>query len=408
MNQLYGALLISCLVGGAAQAQDMLNHGAVVTVRPGATLYVGKGGLGNQANGTLTNAGTLRVEGNLTNTAATLNTSAGALEVRGNFTNAGILQADNGSITFSGSTDEVFAPSGASFARVVLNKPLIGGGTLRLAGDLTVSSSLSLLGGQVATQAPDGTLYTLRLPEGATLDGEAAGRYVRGAVQITRTVSGSAAVDFGHGAVLDPLGSDLGAVSITRVAGLLIPDVSYGQQFTVGSAPGIDRIWTVVPAHQPVAAVQLKLSWLPDNDNGNSSAGQAQVWQQTATGQPWTAVGAAAAANTRSIIARPVLLNRFTVSALNSTLAAFPATPAASFVVYPSRVAAGQAATYLYTGPVQAATLQVLDAVGRVVRTAAVDGRGLGQLPLAGLAAGTYLLRYTTLAGSFSSRCVVE
>ena len=40
-------------------------------------------------------------------------------------------------------------------------------------------------------------------------------------------------------------------------------------------------------------------------------------------------------------------------------------------------------ATYLYTGPAEAGTLQILDLLGRVVRTAQVDGRAQGEVPLA-------------------------
>ena len=81
---------------------------------------------------------------------------------------------------------------------------------------------------------------------------------------------------------------------------------------------------------------------------------------------------------------------------------------AAGFVVYPTKVPVGQAASYLYTGPAEAGTLQVLDLLGRVVRTAPVDGRTQGEVPLAGLASGSYLLRYTSATASFGGRCVVE
>ena len=84
------------------------------------------------------------------------------------------------------------------------------------------------------------------------------------------------------------------------------------------------------------------------------------------------------------------------------------AIPAAGFVVYPTKVPVGQAATYLYTGPAEAGTLQVLDLLGRVVRTTPVDGRAQGEVPLAGLASGSYLLRYTSATASFGGRCVVE
>ena len=74
----------------------------------------------------------------------------------------------------------------------------------------------------------------------------------------------------------------------------------------------------------------------------------------------------------------------------------------------PTRVAAGQAATYLYTGPAEPGTLEILNVIGQVLGTAALDGRARGPVPLTGLAAGAYLLRYTGPAGRFTTRCVVE
>ena len=73
-----------------AAAQDLTNTGATITVQTGASLYVGTGGINNQTGSTLTNAGTLRVDGPLANP-GTLDLSTGALEVRGDFTNSGTI-----------------------------------------------------------------------------------------------------------------------------------------------------------------------------------------------------------------------------------------------------------------------------------------------------------------------------
>ncbi|MGI4870157.1 MAG: hypothetical protein ACRYFX_03145 [Janthinobacterium lividum] len=496
-------VILSGMVGLAlpAAAQDLTNAGATITVQSGASVYVGTGGLSNQAGSTLTNSGTLRVDGPLTNP-GTLDLSAGTLEVRGNLTNTGTLTPGTSAVTFSGTADQVFTPGGATLYQVLLNKPTAGANTLRLAGDLTVSNLVSLTTGMLATKAASGTVYTLRLPNGAALSGEATGRYVLGNVAVTRNAVSGAAVDFSHGATLNPTSNNLGTVTITRAAGLQTADVSYGQNLG-GTAKGIDRIWTVAPATQPSAAVQLTLSWLTDNDNGLTDFSQARMWQQTAAGQVWGAVGPTTnASSSRSIVMSPTVLNRFTVSnatnPLPVTLVAFVAqaegpaaarlnwetaseinsasfvversldgrsftdvgtvaaagtssTPrtytlldarlpagatllyyrlrqlnqdasfthspvrtvalapgAAGFVVYPTRVAVGQAASYLYTGPAGAGTLTVLDMLGRTLRTLPVDGRAQGEIPLTGLSTGAYVLRYTTATADFSSRCVVE
>jgi hypothetical protein len=491
--------LVSVTYNGPPPAADLINTGTLLTVQAGGILYVGTGGLGNQG-GTLTNGGTLRVDGPLSNP-ATLDLGAGTLEVKGDLTNAGTLTPGTSPVTFSGAADQTFSPGGATLYRVVVNKPTAGANTLRLAGDLTVSNTLTLTSGLVNTKSGT-TISTLRLPNGATLTGEASGRYVLGSLAITRNAVSGAAVNFGHGATLDPKTSNLGTVSITRTAGLLTDDVSRGANFANSSLKGIDRIYTVAATTAPSAAVQLTLNWLPDNDNGLTDFSQARVWQQTAAGQPWAVRGPVANANARSISMSPTTLGRFTVSnganPLPVTLVDFTAqaegphavrlawataqevnnagftversldgrtfqaigtvagagtsavrhdytlldaqlpigptllyyrlrqtdlngdfayspvrsvslTPlAAGLVVYPTRVAAGQSATYLYTGPAQAGTLDILNVLGQVLGSVALDGRASGPVPLAGLAAGIYFVRYTGPAGRFTTRCVID
>ena len=487
-----------------AAAQDLFNPGATITVGPGSLLYVGPGGFTNQAGGTLTNAGVMRVDGPLVNSSA-LDLSTGTLEVRSDFTNSGTIAPGTSPVTFNGPANQLLTAGKATLYQLLLNKTTAGANTLSLAGDLTVSNLVNLSNGLITTKN-GGTVFVLHLPNEARLSGEATGRYVLGSLEITRSAL-SGAVDFGHGAVLDPTTNDLGTVAITRTAGLLTNDVSQGVNFANASYKGIDRIWAVVPATQPSAAVQLTLSWLADNDNGINDFTQARVFQQLVAGQPWAVRGPVANASPsstspRSISMSPTTLSRFTVSnaanPLPVTLIDFTAqaegpaaarltwataselnnagftversldarvfqvvgtvtgvgtsttrrdytlldnklpagatllyyrlrqtdvsgtltyspvrtvaltAQAAGFVVYPTKVPVGQAATYLYTGPAEAGTLQVLDLLGRVVRTAPVDGRAQGEVPLAGLASGSYLLRYTTATVRFGGRCVVE
>lgn len=499
MYFLTGLLLAAPAVG---QAQDLTNAGATITVQGGATLYVGTGGLSNASGGTLTNAGTLRVDGPLTN-AGTLDLGAGALEVRGNLANSGTLQPGTSTVSFTGTADQLLTPGGATLYQVAINKPTAGANTLVLAGDLTVSNQLSFTTGFVNTKN-GATLNVLRLPNGATLVNDGAGHYVLGKVEITRNAVSGAPVDFGHGAILDPAGNNLGTVVITRTAGLLTADVSFGQNVNNAGLKGIDRIWTVAPTTQPAAGTpaQLTLSWPADNDNGIADFSQARIYGQTAAGQPWAVRSAVANASTRSIAGSFASLARFTVSNaanplpvslldfaaraegpaavrltwataqelnnagfvversldartfaaigsvagagtstsrhdytlldqqlpagatvlyyrlrqtdVSGTVSYSPVRPvalaarAAGFVVYPTKVATGQAARYLYTGPTEAGTLEILNVVGQVLGTVQLDGRAQGEVPLTGLASGVYLLRYVGPAGRFVSRCVVE
>ena len=272
-----------------AAAQVLTNNGATLAVQPGATLFVG-GGLLNQAGGTLANAGTVALTGDFTLTAGTVS-------------GAGLLR-------FVGSQDQTLsAPTNTTLARVEqASTGPAGANRLLVPNNLTVTDQLLLSNGLVRT-APTATLT---LPNGATLAGEAAGRYVQGNLKALRSaVTGP--VDFGIGVTLDGTGHNLGTVAVTRTAGLNVAGLSYGTNLGT-TAQGIDRIWTVQPTTQPTAAVPLTLSWLADDDHGLTNFSQAQLWQQAAAGSGWGRVGAAGNGASRTLARSATALNRFTIS----------------------------------------------------------------------------------------------
>ena len=302
MNKLFTLTLALAPLAGFAQA--LTNSGATITVQSGASLFV-SGGVQNTAGSTFTNDGTVELTGDLTN-AGTLN--------------------GTGTLRFSGSTDQQLTPgTGATIGTLALaNTGTTGANRVLLKGNLTTTTATVLTTGLLRTDAS----ATLILPDGASLSGETAGRYVQGNVHITRnTVTGP--VDFGNGAILNGTGQTLGPVSITRTAGLQTVNVSYGQNLGSPGYKGIDRIWTVQPTTQPTAALPLTLSWLADDNNGLTDFSQARVYQQPAAGQAWGAVGAATNASSLTISASPGSLARFTVSnaanPLPVTLTAFAA-----------------------------------------------------------------------------------
>jgi len=293
-------LLLLAAAALPARAQTTLTvAGTTLTVQPGAVLYVA-GAVQNTATGTLANAGTVQLTGDLAN--------------------AGTL-ASAGLLLFSGTTNQVFTPGAATVAALTLdNAGAAGQRTLVLANDLTVTGALTLLNGLVRT-APVGAatpLFALTLPDGASLTGEAPGRYVEGSVRVLRN-SGSGVLDFGHGAVLDRTG--LGNVAITRTAGLLAPGVSYGTNLA-GTTRVIDRVWTVLAdvAPAPAAPAALTLSWLPDNDNSLNPASPMQLWHAASAAGPWSQVGTPGSAAGRSFATSISALGTFTVSNVSAPL----------------------------------------------------------------------------------------
>ncbi|MBH8557013.1 T9SS type A sorting domain-containing protein [Hymenobacter negativus] len=280
----------------AAQAQDLTNIGTQLTVGPGATLTL-PGSLSNQAGATLTNNGTVQVAGNLTN--------------------AGTIAPGTGSVVMAGSTDQTLTPGGASLANLeVRNTGALGQNRVLLPTNLTVTQQVQLTSGLLRT-APTATLL---LPDGATLTGEASGRYVQGNLRVDRAnVSGSASVDFGNGFGLNPNSNTLGTVRVTRTAGLQTAGLSYGQNPANASQKGIDRVWTVVSDQQPTTPVDLALAWLPDDDNG-LTFGQAQVWRMPDNSAAWQAAAPPASGAARTLTVSTAGLSRFTVSNLANPL----------------------------------------------------------------------------------------
>lgn len=292
-----------------AAAQDVVNNGTTLSLTNGATLYV-PGALTNAAGATLTTDGsTLRVDGSLTN-AGTLSLGSGQADVRGNLVSTGTMTGGTGTLHLRGTTAQALnLAAGTTLHHLTINNTAVAQPAVTVPASLTVDGVLTLTSGIVRTAAA----ATISLPDGATVTGEAAGRYVQGNLRITRsTVAGP--VDFGHGVVLDGTGQNLGAVIATRTAGLSTAGTSYGTN--VGSTTkGIDRVWTIAPAQQPTSAMPVTLSWLADDDNGLTNFTQARMWQGASAAGPWLAVGPAADASaTRTITSSATALNTFTVS----------------------------------------------------------------------------------------------
>jgi hypothetical protein len=298
MRQLFTSLsLLSGLALGPAVAQAQAQaltatSGSTLTVTSGATLYVA-GGVQNTSGSTLANAGTVQLTGDLTNA--------------GTLTSPGLL-------FFSGAQDQTFTPGPATVASLTVgNTGPAGANRLLLPADLTITNLLTLSQGLVRTQGS----ATLLLPNGARVVGEATGQYVQGRLQVIRAAinASTGSVDFTNGLVLNPNGQNLGAVTVTRTAGLQAPGVSYGQSLG-GTNKGIDRVWEVAAGQQPGAGTpaSVTVSWVSDDDNGFNPATAAQLWRADQAGGPWATQGQPASASARSFTANVAQLGVLTLS----------------------------------------------------------------------------------------------
>jgi hypothetical protein len=305
--------LLGLLLGGyQANAQNVYNNGAQITLTGGATLYV-PGDFTNTGSGTVTNTGsTIKVDGNVTNSSSAVLDmgAAGVLEVKGNVVNTATVTPSTGTLQLTGTSAQTLDLAGAAVDKIIVNNtattPLV-----NVASNVIVNNQLTMTNGMVRTTAANRVI----LANGATITGEANGRYVAGNLESRRTaVSGAAPVAFSNGATITP-NNNLGNVAVTRTAGLNTANVSYGVNPDNSAKKSIDQIWTIAPASQPVAGTPatVAFTWLSDNDNGLTSFTQAKVWQNT-SGAIWTPVGPYQNAASRSISAAATSLSRFTVS----------------------------------------------------------------------------------------------
>ncbi len=314
----FGLATALVLLGAAAQAQDVYNSGAQITLLGGASIYV-PGNLTNTAGGTISTAGsTVQVNGNVVNDAASTYTpgTGGTLEVKGNFTNTATLTPGAGTVLLTGTAAQALDLNGASLYNLTVNNtaavPVV-----NVPSNVTVQNQLTLTNGMVRTLATS----KVALANAATITGETNTKFVAGNLEKTiSSVSGASPVDFGNGAIITP-NNNLGQVVVTRTANLNATGTTPGAFYSYGTdvsgtKKSIDQIWTIVPASQPAAGnpASITLNWFQANDNGAANFAQTRVWKRAAPGSPWLAQGAYVNANSRSIVATATSFSDWTVS----------------------------------------------------------------------------------------------
>lgn len=298
------ALLLT-LPAVAAQAQDLTNNGATISLTNGAVLWVG---------------------GTLQNASGTLDLSSGSnqLYVGGNLTSAAgaTLQAGTAStVTLNGAATQQLDLAGARLYNLTVSNTS-GGVTLPAASNADVAGRLTLSSGMVAVSPGS----VLRLLDGATLTGEQSGRYVWGSLAAVRaSVPAGSATSFANGFVLTPA-AGLSNLTVTRRAGLGAAQVSYGTSAS-GAYKGIDRIWATSTA----VSGTVQLSWLSDNDNGLTDFRQSQAWGRTAApvaGSDWSRISPSQDATATRTVTGTIPSNTsfsfFTVSTADSPLSSAP------------------------------------------------------------------------------------
>lgn len=297
-------LVLAAALGHAAQAQNLTNNGAVLTLSGGTTLYIG---------------------GSLTNSSGSLDLSNGpnALLVGGNLTNASgatLAPGTASTVTLAGASAQQLDLNGATLANLTINNTN-GGVTLPAGSNATVTGALTLTNGLVTTDPSS----TLLLADGATLTGEQNGRSVRGNLAARRaSVPAGTTTAFPNSFTLTPAAA-LSTLTVVRTAGLRTAQLSYGTSGS-GANRGIDQIWQT---SAPVTG-DVQLAWLGDNDNGLTNLAQSQPWARAAApvaGSDWALVGAAQNASaTRTIVASVPAGSSFSFFTVSTADAPLPVT----------------------------------------------------------------------------------
>lgn len=163
-------LMFLSLIAGAVQAQ-FINNGATVTIQPGATLRVETDFINN--SGTVTNSGTLEVQGNFDN-------------------NATFTSSDPSIVRFIGTADANASTGGAVLRNVEMSKN--GGDVVLLGENMSIAGALNFNGDD--TRIVTGA-QSLILPTSADITGVDANEYVAttGVGRLIKSVSGNATVN---------------------------------------------------------------------------------------------------------------------------------------------------------------------------------------------------------------------
>ena len=115
--------------------------------------------------------------------------------------------------------------------------------------------------------------------------GEANGRYVVGNLSVNRTLN-TGSNSFGNvGASMYCTNCNLGSTSVVRKSGSGTSVLS-----SLGTR-SINRTYDIVPTSQPAIHVNLRLSWISDDNYYNTPATNGRVWRSTDNGTTWTKVG---------------------------------------------------------------------------------------------------------------------
>lgn len=163
-------LMFLSLIAGAVQAQ-FINNGATVTIQPGATLRVETDFINN--TGTVTNSGTLEVQGNFDN-------------------NATFTSTDPSTVRFIGTTDANVSTGGAVLRNVEMSK--IGGDVILVDNSMSIAGTLNFNGDD--TRIVTGA-QSLVLATSADIAGVDPNEYVAttGMGRLIKSVSGNTTVN---------------------------------------------------------------------------------------------------------------------------------------------------------------------------------------------------------------------
>ncbi|WP_046242935.1 T9SS type A sorting domain-containing protein [Hymenobacter terrenus] len=310
------ALLALLLLGGAAapragQAQTLYNGPGGILAVTDSVLYV----RGDAAGKAFQNAGEF-------NQTATSPARPRLFLDEGDLLNTGTWVQGLGTVVFNGvsGTARNLTLNNAVLHKLRINHP----GNVVLGSNGQVDNRVQLATGHLLTT----TGFSLTLGAAATVVGEKNSSYVKGSLVQQKAVFGASNVDFGGmGFQVNPLGQSF-TLQVDRRSGLNLVNYSYGQNPTVASFKGIDRIWRLTTSAP--ATVDLTLSWLTDNEVNNGlvfSGSNAWVWRSIDNGATWQRQGpgpqaAQTVGDTRTVTVNTTLVNGawYTVSTAESPL----------------------------------------------------------------------------------------